>query len=493
MLRLVAFATFAALAASAVAGCGEKDEPDPGSPTADLSVMSFNVWYGGASVDPGQVVAAIEAADPAVIGMQEPEGNLREIAEAAGLPFVEESLHIASRHPLFPAERDGIPFDYVEVEPDRVVAVVNGHLTCCPYGPNLVRAGKAAADVEAVESRLRLPEARPFARLLAGLGAEEVPAFMTGDFNSPSHLDWTEEAVEERGLPYPVEWPASKAFADHGVRDTYRDAHPDPAATPGLTWTPGTPPPHIREDETTDRIDWVLAAGPSETVDSRLVGEEGGPDVDVGVSPWGSDHRAVVSYFDVEPAPAPDLVDADPRVVTRGERVTLRYALGGTGGGREVGIVPRSGGDPLATIPIFDGADHIAPMLGTATLAPGRYDAALLDSDAKVLASSPFWVAEPGAEPAIETTSKAYEPGEPIGVSWRNAPGNKLDYVGIFRAGDPSAYDYLGFLYAGARPAGSLEFTRADLGRLAPGRYLAGLMLDDGYTTLASAPFTVGR
>ena len=58
-------------------------------------------------------------------------------------------------------------------------------------------------------------------------------------------------------------------------------------------------------------------------------------------------------------------------------------------------------------------------------------------------------------------------------MRWRNAPGNKLDYVGVFRAGDPSLYDYLGFVYTGARPEGGLELTRADIGKLAPGRYVA--------------------
>jgi len=59
----------------------------------------------------------------------------------------------------------------------------------------------------------------------------------------------------------------------------------------------------MRPQETHDRIDWVLAAGPAETVSSEVVGEEGGPDVGVGVSPWGSDHRAVVAEFSAEPAP----------------------------------------------------------------------------------------------------------------------------------------------------------------------------------------------
>lgn len=42
-----------------------------------------------------------------------------------------------------------------------------------------------------------------------------------------------------------------------------------------------------------------------------------------------------------------------------------------------------------------------------------------------------------------------------------------------------------------ARVDGSLEFDRADTGRLAPGRYVARLMLDDGYTVIAETPFAI--
>jgi endonuclease/exonuclease/phosphatase family metal-dependent hydrolase len=477
--------------------CGGAPDPavkaKPGS--VELRVMSFNIWYGGVSVDFGQIAAAIRAADADIVGVQEPEGNLRRLADAAGLPYVDESLHLISRFPLFAVERGGVRFAYAEVARDRVVAVENMHLTCCPYGPNLVKAGKPAEDVIALERRVRLPEAEEYVDALAPLIDDDVPLFVTGDFNSPSHLDWTAEATEARDLPYPLEWPASKAFADAGFRDSYRDAHPDPAAEPGLTWTAGQPPPRMRPSETNDRIDWVLAAGPSVTLSSGVVGEQGGPDVEVGVSPWGSDHRAVVSSFAAEPAPAPYLVSAEPRVVEAGGRVTLRYTLAGGGPGRTVGIVAGRdpAGKPEQTIPIYDASDHIAPMLGTAGLAPGRYSAVLLDGDGGVLASSEFWIAARDAQPAIETTRASFAPGEPVGVRWQDAPANKLDYVAIFKAADPSVYGYLGFLYTGARPEGTLEFTKADTGRLAPGRYVARLMLDDGYSVLAGAPFTVGR
>ena len=45
-----------------------------------LTVMTFNVWYGGAQVELDRVGQAIRAADADVVGVQEPEGNLGRIA-----------------------------------------------------------------------------------------------------------------------------------------------------------------------------------------------------------------------------------------------------------------------------------------------------------------------------------------------------------------------------------------------------------------------------
>jgi endonuclease/exonuclease/phosphatase family metal-dependent hydrolase len=483
----------ALLACLIVGGCGGSDTGDadeaPGS--VAVRVMTFNVWYGGVSVDLGQIGEAIRAAGADIVGVQEPEGDLRAIADAAGLPFVDESMHLISRFPLFAVERGGIRLAYAEVARDRVVAVENVHMPCCPYGPNLVKLGKSAGEVLDLERRTRLTAIEPYLDPLRSLAHSGVPVFVTGDFNSPSHLDWTEDAAAARDLPYPLDWPASKALADAGFRDSYREAHPDPTETPGLTWTAGQPPPRMRPQETHDRIDWVLTAGPAQTVSSDVVGEQDGPDVGVGVSPWGSDHRAVVSEFSVEPAPAPFLVDADPRVVSRRDRVTLRYTLAGGGRGRVVGIVagPDPGAKPEQTLPIYDASDHIAPMFGTVAMAPGRYSAVLLEQGGKVLASSPFWVAEPGARPRIETDRRTYRRGDPVDVSWSGGPGNKLDYVAIFKAGDPSLYSYLGYRYVDARSAGTVRFGVGSA--LKPGRYVARLMLDDGYSVVAETAFEV--
>jgi hypothetical protein len=62
--------------------------------------MTFNVWYGGVQLGFDRIPNAIEAAGADVVGVQEPEGNLRRIAEAAGMPYVDETLHLISRYPI---------------------------------------------------------------------------------------------------------------------------------------------------------------------------------------------------------------------------------------------------------------------------------------------------------------------------------------------------------------------------------------------------------
>ena len=86
--RTIAALLVAAALAAAGAGCGGGEPAAGAAPdSVPLRVMSFNVWYGGVSVDLGQVGGAIRAADADVVGVQEPEGDLRRIADAAGLPY----------------------------------------------------------------------------------------------------------------------------------------------------------------------------------------------------------------------------------------------------------------------------------------------------------------------------------------------------------------------------------------------------------------------
>jgi endonuclease/exonuclease/phosphatase family metal-dependent hydrolase len=398
-----------------------------------LTVMTFNVWYGGAQIDEYQVARAIRRAGADIVGLQEPEGNVRRIARLSRLPHYDESLHVISRYPLFAVRRGGVRFGYAALDLDSVVAVGNLHLTATPYGPEAVRDGRGPNRVLALERSVRLPEIRPWLRPLARLGRSGTPTFLVGDFNSPSHLDWTAaaSAAFPQRVKFPLAWPVSSALARFGIRDSYREAHPDPVAWPGLTWTAGTPPPRIRRIETLDRIDWVMTTGPATTVASRLVGEQGGPSVELGVSPWPSDHRAVASTFAVTPARAPALASAHPRVVTRGGRVTLRYTRMKPNG-RKVAILRPHSNRPQMSLPIYDASDHVAPLLGTRTLRPGTYRAGLLDRRGRVLASSRFWIEARGTQPAIRAAHESFDRGAPIKLRFRGAPANKYDWVGIY-------------------------------------------------------------
>lgn len=53
----------------------------------------------------------------------------------------------------------------------------------------------------------------------------------TGDFNEPSHLDWTEPAAREGKCPTAVAYPTSVAIAAAGLHDAFRKLHPDEVAT----------------------------------------------------------------------------------------------------------------------------------------------------------------------------------------------------------------------------------------------------------------------
>ncbi len=295
-----------------------------------LRVMAFNIFYGGDELDLetddwcdertgcaetfARVADVIRESEADVVGLQEPTANTRALAEELGWYF-DERTHVISRFPIVdPGGAEGA-YVLVEPEPGRVVAVANTHLPSSPYGPYRLRDGVSLVKVIALEERLRVPTLQEQLGPLEELAASGTPVFLTGDFNTPSHLDWTAPAdVARDDIPFPVEWPVSKALVDAGFTDSYRAVHADPVARPGFTWTPGGPESIKREVH--DRIDWVVSAGPAEAIDSRVLGEAGNETVvDLSFDPWPSDHRGVVSTFEVTPAPMPALVAVASRVV----------------------------------------------------------------------------------------------------------------------------------------------------------------------------------
>jgi Endonuclease/Exonuclease/phosphatase family len=465
----------------------------------ELRVMTFNVWYGGEQVSFVQTAEVIRAARPDLIGVQEPDGNLRLLAEAAGFSFVDEKRNIISRYPLFdPDTADNkYPYTRVLVRPGRIVAFANTHLTSSPSGPDLIREGKSQREVLATETRVRVPEVQPYVKALADLIAQGVPVFFAGDFNTPSHLDWTKEAAAARPeVRFPFEWPVTKLIADAGLRDSYREVHPNPARKPGLTWTPGYPHPWVKSDELHERIDMIWSGGKTTTLESKIVGEIKNPAVDIAVEPYPSDHRAVVSAFRVVPARAPPLIAVDKPSFPQGSDFLVRFQTPDFADWSVV-VVPHRGNPENDALIAARGPDVISTRpsikFGSLRISPGAYDAILLDTHGKELARTMFHILAKDAVPELRIEKSSYKPGEEIRVFWRNAPGMKNDWVGVYRAGDPDLYrGYLAFTYTGATVEGSALLDKKVLPELlTPGEYELRLMREDSYVMLARIRFTV--
>ena len=74
----------------------------------DLRIMTFNIEWGGKHVSFDNVVEAIRIARPDVVGVQEAEGNLEELANALGWHF-DERNYVISRFPLIDQGRVIVP------------------------------------------------------------------------------------------------------------------------------------------------------------------------------------------------------------------------------------------------------------------------------------------------------------------------------------------------------------------------------------------------
>ena len=102
-----------------------------------------------------------------------------------------------------------------------------------------------------------------------------------------------------------------------------------------------------------------------------------------------------------------------------------------------------------------------------------------------------FWVLEVGATPTVEVMGLAFNQNDPIEIRWHNSPGNRNDYVKVYRLDDPTGNEGDGaWAYTKARPDGhlNLDRTTSEYGwPLEPGTYVIRLMKDDGNDQLAES------
>ncbi len=459
----------------------------------DLTVMTFNIWY-GATVTHGldEVVRAIREAGADIVGLQEPYARTRRIAKALGF-HASPRMHLVSRFPILEPSGSNGDWAYLLLAPGEVAAIANTHLTCCPYTPyRIVNRGFGRAEAMAQERRTRLDQIRDHLSALEPLLSAGVPTFFTGDFNAPSYRDWTPAAVRARGLPYTMRWPVSLAMEEAGFRDSYREVYPDPVADPGFTWTAGYPAPYVYPWEVFDRIDFVWDAGPVVTNASRVIGESRA-NADIPIRPWPSDHRAVASSFTVTPAPMPVSVVAEGESARLGLPLRARFHAGGPGD--HVILTASGSSTPLADLPSGPDPDG-SVAFDTTQLEQGAYDVVLLDATDTERSRDTVVLIADGQQTVLTVADPTLEGDQRLEVGWAFAPGNQFDWLAVFRAGVAAKGDpYLAWRYTDARIDGSLPIGPGARGPaswpLKPGRYEVRLCLDDSYRCRGSASFRV--
>jgi len=447
------------------------------------------------------VAKAIRASGADVVGIEEGGGEIPKLARILGWRYYDVRLQIVSRLPLVdPPDGDGV-YTLIEIRRGRDVAIENVHLPSDPYGPNWVRDGRTPAEVAKLERETRLPAIRTALAVARRLQRRGLVVFLTGDFNSPSFRDWTPATVGTRKfLRYPLRWPVSIAMERTGFRDSFRVVHPDPVAVPGITWPAVRTLPGVfnpTASDPLDRIDFVWSSGPARATASSIIGEPGAPGVTASTAPWPSDHRLVVSTFDVRPADPGTLVTTSARRVVRGDRVDLRWHLSGRPATR-IGIAAIGRGERLVrarSIPA--GAADGGVGFATGALRPGEYAAEIRGAGDDIVARYSFWVVPRGAHPAITTSRATYRVGQPLVVDIRDAPGDRWDWIGVYRRGaDPLVASYISWTYTHATIDGAAALNRRTAQvtwPLAPGSYTVYLLRDDLYVQVARADFTVTR
>ena len=460
-----------------------------------IKVMTFNIWIGGGAVDFAKVIDAIKISGADVVGLQEAEGTAPKIAALLGWAYADERLQIISKYPMIqPGDGAGL-YTYVQLSPGQVFAMSNIHLPSDPYGPYQINEGADLKTVLKSEEDTRMPVINKFLPTWKRLLAHKIPLVITGDFNSPSYLDWIKSTVGLRpAMKFPVAWPASKSIADLGMVDTYRVIHKDPKKVPGITWTLGYPFPRIDPKEVVDRIDFIWVPTGTKVSGSGIVGPTGGPDVEFGVLPFPSDHLGVVSTFNFDPVEPPPYIATNSNRYEQGDPITVAYH-GPLGDADSVAIV-KVGDDPLTqavtSTPPQEAGFFGQMRMGSGNLSPGKYEVALISKD-KVVQRSAFWVVTRGAFPTVGTDKSSYSSGSPIQISWKNSFGRKFDWVGIFSTKSTDIYyTQSSFHYTDATVDGSCTVTSSDTGGALPaGEYEVRLMNDDGYVVLTAQKFSV--
>ena len=272
-----------------------------------VRVMSFNMW--------GQNCAQqIQSSGADIIGVQEAgnEAFFNEIADQLGF-YRDYGTYTLSRWPITAVQGYGFGNAVtIRTPTGQTVYMFNIHTQAYPYAPYALPDTKLALRQE---SQTQWPSVKTALSNMASYITTGKPLFFTGDFNCPSHLDYSN-----------VAWKCSTECANSGLTDSYWHVNGPPGGhlwpsdwlynDSGITWTPM---PEREPYGKFDRIDFVYYAGTGvNSIASSTTNN--GP----------SDHRPVLSTFTIPDGPGitSSTLTTDKSAYASGDSITVTFDNG---------------------------------------------------------------------------------------------------------------------------------------------------------------------
>lgn len=316
-----------------------------------LKFLQFNIWQEGTVVDGGYdaIVDELVRTDADFVMLSEVRNyndtkfcdRLTESLKQRGktyYSFYSEDTGLLSKYPIidsaviFPLNNDhGTIHKLVADVNGTELAVYTAHLdylNCAYYnvrgydGSTWKKLDKPLTNIDSIlhinRASMRDDAIKLFIEDADKERAKGRLVFIGGDFNEPSHLDWTEQTKDlsdHQGLIIP--WDVTTALSKYGFKDSFRELYPDPVKNPGYTY------PADCKDIALNQLTWAPDADERERIDYifyypednikltnvSVYGPQGcvvrgvrTPDTssDLFIEPlgvWASDHKALISEF----------------------------------------------------------------------------------------------------------------------------------------------------------------------------------------------------
>ena len=261
----------------------------------NFKLLNWNIWHGGRKDgnEKGlkKTIQIIRESEADLVSMQETYGSGPVIADSLGMVYYYRSsnLGVFSKYPIIATHDLYKPFHFggvtLQMPGRKQLRVFSLWLNYLPDIDKSLAAPWSVDSILSAESQTRQKEITAIITDLDLLLKEtdEVPIIVAGDFNSPSHLDFT-EVTKARYQDLIIPWPVSKAMLTRGFKDAFRLIHKDPSLKYGATWSPRF------EDSCQERIDHIyFTPGLLKCVDAQVLNQA--------QPQWPSDHAAVLAEF----------------------------------------------------------------------------------------------------------------------------------------------------------------------------------------------------